>query len=269
MTFRASAFHSQVPRGSHRDIDESVGLFVTHKPLRYGIVLQLAAQPYRDARQVQERSGSVRLLSIGMNTVHVLTRANGMLPTVQVRPMGGGFHRSFKKVGRIGLPIQVLAVWSLEDRQILRGALTPLAALDDEFVAVCILELDPSPQPASIVVLRPGRVRLHLDGAGVVLPQAVLDRVDQVLPHVAETSFVVVPVPTEALMDPVGVVRFEGRRAQPHVVVELRGYRLRRQIRSTSPQLGLEAAVPPRDERLAQQAAHHHMAHECTVVVGT
>ena len=102
-------------------------------------------------------------------------------------------------------------------------------ALEHNLAAVGISVSDLMPYTYCIVVLL-RRIYLHLHGELVVLAQHILHGVEVVLTHIGESATVVVPVAAESLMSAMDVVRLEGSRAQPHIIVELCGHGLRREV---------------------------------------
>src|SRR5690606_7707354 len=92
-----------------------------------------------------------------------------------------------------------------------------------------------SPSPDSIWVLL-GCVHFHLHGAGMVLAQKVLDRIEVMLAHVTQTSAVVIPITTEGAMYPMSVVRSVWSGPQPTVIIQFCGDWLWLKIRTAHPE---------------------------------
>ena len=93
-------------------------------------------------------------------------------------------------------------------------------AFEDDLTAVVVGVYDLAPDAHGVGMLLRS-VDLDLHGRGVVLAQQVLHGVHVVLSHIRESAAVVVPVAAERGVHAVFVVGFVGRRAEPHVVVQL------------------------------------------------
>src|SRR5690606_37143987 len=79
------------------------------------------------------------------------------------------------------------------------------------------------------------RVHFHTDRTGIILFKQVLDRIHIMLPHITEASPVVVPVSTKISVYSLFIIRFERRRAQPHIIIKLFRNLLRFQVGFTTP----------------------------------
>ena len=77
----------------------------------------------------------------------------------------------------------------------LAGALETFA-LEDDLAAVGIGVGDAPPDTDCVRVLHRS-INFHLHGEGVVLPEEVLDRVDVVLSHIAESAGLIIPLPVQ------------------------------------------------------------------------
>src|ERR1051325_5387727 len=97
-------------------------------------------------------------------------------------------------------------------------------------------------------MLRAG-VGFDVDRAFLVLAKDVLDGIKVMLPHVAESAAVVVPIATESLVNAVRMVRLHRRRAEPKVVIKFRRHRLRGEIGAATPLI----LLPIKPRRAAQR----------------
>src|SRR5687768_4904024 len=55
----------------------------------------------------------------------------------------------------------------------------------------------------------------------MIFAEEILDRVDIVLPHIAKSTAIIVPVSAEVRMYPVRIIRFVLRGPKPHIVIEI------------------------------------------------
>ena len=139
-----------------------------------------------------------------------------------------------REVGQLLLPVrqvayEVLIHIAVRTSDVRRVRITEVAAPQHYLAPICIRIGDAAPRTHGIVVLLRS-VYLHLHRAVIILAQDILHRVDIVLPHVAQTTGIIVPIAAERLMRAMYVVRLVRRRSQPHIVVQLCRYLLRLQI---------------------------------------
>ena len=92
---------------------------------------------------------------------------------------------------------------------------------------------------------------VDLDRARVILAEEVLQRIEIVLGHVAETAGIVVPVAAERGAHAVVAVRTPRRRTKPHLVVEALRNRIHGRVDATGP-----AELPAEALADAKHAAH-------------
>src|SRR5690606_35407185 len=79
-------------------------------------------------------------------------------------------------------------------------------------------------------------IHLHTDGACMVFPEEILNRVEIVLTHITQSATVVIPITAEGPVDPMLIVRLVGCWTEPFFVIKLGGYRFRLQICSSYPE---------------------------------
>ena len=104
-------------------------------------------------------------------------------------------------------------------------------------------------------------VSFDLDGPGVVLSVKVVERIKLVLPHIAQTTAIVVPIPAMRTAHATRNIRFQRARTTVHVPVKIGGHGFRSQIDPTGPLLDLQSAVMHIHRvRLLQQTARHDLA---------
>ena len=145
-----------------------------------------------------------------------------------------------------------LAVRAFEER--ILGITVGELGLEDDAGAVLVGERDGLPDTAGHGVL--GR-RIALDGDGrlIVLAEEVLHRIQEVLPHVAQTALVEVPVAAEGAVAAMRVIRDERRGAAIHVPVEVRRHRLGLELGLAGPEIDLPLDAADRREANRQRAA--------------
>src|SRR5690554_6076503 len=82
------------------------------------------------------------------------------------------------------------------------------------------------------------------------------------LPHVSQTSAIIVPIPTEGIMDPVRIVGSVRCRSKPSVIVQILWYRFRLKVSSSYPEkLPIETRQSSHGhfERPAEHAGVHQL----------
>ena len=191
---------------------------------------------------MQQVGGTCRLADVRVDAVHIFTRTDRMIPTFQFRRIRELFQ--FLKQVR-GFQIHaapILAVRAFDERTAFRRVFAPLPAFDDDFRPVGIFQIDGAPQAARIRMLRPRRDGLNLRRPRIIFAQSILERIDVMLSHVAETAFVIVPIAAETAVDAMRMVRLDGRGAKPHVVVQNFRNGMRFQIRTTAPHFDFETS---------------------------
>src|SRR5690554_3274663 len=145
----------------------------------------------------------------------------------------------FREIGQFLFPVrnityEILVYIAVRPGDIRRVGFTVITTPEDNLTTIIIGVGDGSPCAYRIgMLLR--CVHLHFHGAGVVLAQHVLHRVDIVLTHITQATTVIIPVSTEGLMHAVCVVRFVWCRPEPHVIVQLLRNRLWFQMRFPNP----------------------------------
>ena len=190
---------------------------------------------------MQQVGGTRRLADVRVDAVHVFACTDRMLPTFQLRRIRE-LLQLLKQVR--GLKIHaapILAVRAFDERTAFRRVFAPLPAFDDDFRPVGVFQIDGAPQSARIRMLRPRRNGFDLRRPRIIFAQSILERVDVVLSHVAETAFVIVPIAAEAAVDAMRMVRFHRRGTKPHVIVQNFRNWMRLQIRTTAPHFDFEA----------------------------
>ncbi len=139
------------------------------------------------------------------------------------------------------------------------GLLVPVFTVEDDLASVGIRIGDLSPGTDGIIMLLRG-VDFHFHRTGIVLIQNILNRVDVMLAHVAQTAAVIIPVSPERAVYAVFVVGLHGSRAEPHVIVKFGGNRFRLQVGFADPvELPVKAGHPADGhfQRPAQCTALH------------
>ena len=132
----------------------------------------------------------------------------------RIRHFGYEFHdiRNCTFEAFIHLASRTLDIWNL--------ALALEAFPLEYYLAAVLIGIGDAAPDADCVRMLLRSVHLYLHRECPVLAEDVLDRVDVVLAHIAQTASVIVPVSAECLMDTVVIVRLVRSRPQPHVIVE-------------------------------------------------
>src|SRR3546814_12535226 len=92
--------------------------------------------------------------------------------------------------------------------------------IEHDLATIGIGKGESTPRTHRIAMLLRG-IYLNRNRALPILIQEILNRVDVVLPHVAQSTTVIIPIPPERGVDAMRTVRFIRCRAQPHIEITL------------------------------------------------
>ena len=192
--------------------------------------MKRTAEPESAGTEIDNRAAVMAVLLIESELLAILDAIQEInLARLRIRKLINHIHNV--RDGALEALVN-LTLRSLDIRYLAR-ALEALT-LEDDLATIGVGVGDAPPDTDSVgMLLR--RVYFDLDRKVIVLAQEVLDRVDIVLSHVAQSTGLIVPIATEALVNPVGMVRLDRGWSKPEIIIQLLRNRLRLKIFPASP----------------------------------